>query len=788
MRWPGLPTLDRYFLRELTSPFFFGVSLFTFFLFLDRIYQLTDLVVTKGVPFHLVLQLLVYMLPSFLTNTLPMALLVAVLLAGGRLSADREIVACKAAGLSLWRLFRPVLVAALAVTLVSGALTMIFAPRMNQAFQLQLFRILQARASSGLKERVFNTTFGDVVIYVEEVSASRVALKGLLVSDERDPKLSRIITAGEGRLFSDEKTQRITLRFLNGGVNEADVNPANAPEDLTRELPSTGGAAGSKRYRYTAFQVYDMNLTVESPLKTTVRFEKPEKDLGFRALSQKLHELRGDRHGRAPFLVEWHKRIALPMAALIFALVGFPLAVSSQRGGRSIAVVGSLAIIVSYYLMFTTLEGMANRGAIPALVGVWTPNIVFATIGGTLLLIAAFEWRAPRMGVMWHLLDVLWQNVPRPLLTRERRFATAARETTLLIDRYLVRQFLIFMAITLAVAAALFIVIDLVQTLDRYLRVKPPLLYILEHFVYRLPAALHDALPIVMLVATIFLFLTLTRYHELTALKAAGMSLYRASAPILLLAVVVAIGSGMFQELALPVLNERGDEVDQVKIRGQQPRHLQSRSRLWLRSGDTRFYRVELLSPMTGELYGVTVLEVDDRFRLQYRLDARKAHWTPRGWDVSDGALREISASGNVSTVPFQYAAIEMEEKLADFTQIQKPVSAMSYLELRDYVSRLQAAGFQVKKYLVDLYSKLSSPLKNLIMVLVAIPFALQSPRGGRLFGIGLAIAIMVAYTVVHYIALAFSRADLLPPMLAAWAANIIFLGIGASLFLRART
>ena len=245
MRWPGLHTLDRYFLRELTSPFFFGLSLFTFFLFLDRIYQLTDLVVTKGVPFHLVFQLLIYMLPTFLTNTLPMALLVAVLLAGGRLSADLEIVACKAAGLSLWRLFRPVLLAAIAVSLVSGALTMIYAPRMNQAFQLQLFRILQARASSGLKERVFNTTFGDVVIYVEEVSASRVALKGLLVSDERDSKLSRIITAGAGRLFSDEATQRITLRLLNGGVSEADVNPANVPEDLTRELTTTGGAASS---------------------------------------------------------------------------------------------------------------------------------------------------------------------------------------------------------------------------------------------------------------------------------------------------------------------------------------------------------------------------------------------------------------------------------------------------------------------------------------------------------------------------------------------------------------
>jgi lipopolysaccharide export system permease protein len=150
--------------------------------------------------------------------------------------------------------------------------------------------------------------------------------------------------------------------------------------------------------------------------------------------------------------------------------------------------------------------------------------------------------------------------------------------------------------------------------------------------------------------------------------------------------------------------------------------------------------------------------------------------------------MREMPRGGPVSTIPFGHTTLELEEGIEDFVQIQKPVTAMGYRELRDYVARLEAAGFQAKKYLVDLYSKLSSPLKNLIMVLVAIPFALQSPRGGRLFGIGLAIAIMAGYMVVHYIALAFARADLLPPLLAAWTANIIFFGLGASLFLRART
>src|SRR5688500_10531117 len=132
VRSPAVPVLDRYVIRELISPFCFGGALFTFFLVIDRIYHLTALVITKGVPFHLVVQLLVFMLPSFLAHTLPMALLVAVLLAGGRLAGDLEVVALKSAGLSLVRLFRPVLIASLALTLVVGSLTLYFNPLANR--------------------------------------------------------------------------------------------------------------------------------------------------------------------------------------------------------------------------------------------------------------------------------------------------------------------------------------------------------------------------------------------------------------------------------------------------------------------------------------------------------------------------------------------------------------------------------------------------------------------------------------------------------------------------------
>jgi len=781
--------LDRYLIAELISPFCFGLALFTFFLIIDRIYHLTELVVTKGVPFHLVLQLLVFMMPSFLAHTLPMALLVAVLLAGGRLAGDLEIIAFKAAGVSVLRLFRPVIGAALVVMGVTAFLTLVAIPLANEEFQRQLFRILQTRAASGLQERIFNATFGDVIIYVEDVSASQVALRGLLVSDERDPKISRIITAREGRLLTDETNRRITLRLMNGAVNEADVLPASPPPLPGVDQNPTGGAAAPSRYRYTNFAIYDMSLSFDTPLKTATRMEKPEKDLRLFALLKRIKELSREPYGRVPYEVELHKRFAFPAAALVFALVAFPLAVRSHRGGRSIALAASLVILVSYYMVMTSLEGLALGQRIPAWVAIWTPNIAFASIGFITLLVTTLEWRAPRVPFVWGALDRLRALLPGAAAGKDAaRVGHGPSDSTHILDRYLMREFLSFAGIGLAVAAALYVIVDLGDTLNRFLRVKPPLTYILEHFLYRLPAALHQGLPVIMLVATIFLFLSLSRFHELTAMKAAGISLYRVSAPVLLMGLSVAVSAMLFQELFLPRLNELGEEVDRVKIRGQLPRHLQSRQRLWLRSADSRFYRVELLSPQTSDLYGVTILEVDRQFRLLNRLDARQAHWTEAGWELRDGAFREIEPAGTVQTVPFTLTALELTEDIEEFTRIHKDFESMSYWELRDYVTRLEAAGFQVKKYLVALYSKLSFPLVNLVMVLVAIPFALQSPRGGRLFGVGLAIAIMAGYLVVHYVALAFARADLLPPFVAAWTANVIFFGIGTSLFLRART
>jgi LPS export ABC transporter permease LptG/LPS export ABC transporter permease LptF len=769
--------LDRYVITELGPPFVIGVGVFTFFLVIDRIYQLTDLVITKSVPFSLVFPLLIYMLPTFLALTLPMALLVAVLLVGGRLAGDLEVAALQASGVSPLRIFRPFLAAAVVVTLVIAWLTLMVSPWSSGAFQRQLFRILQSRASTGIKEHTFSAIFSQYVIYVEDVSASQVRLKGLLLSDERNPQQLRIVVAREGRLLADEANRRITLRFLDGSISESDVGDP-------------------RRFRHTYFSLYDMTLPVESPISAASKDAKPEKQLALRALASEAALLEREGQIAAPYYVELHKRFALPVAALVFTLVGFPLGIRSHRGGRAVALAISFGVVVSYYVLYTAMEGMALRQALPAGVAVWLPNGLFCLIGLAFL-------RATTAGLSTAWLDLFWRlwaqveghrsgRTVKPLENRRRRRLArfqGPRESTFIIDRYLIRQYLLALGIGSLVGAVLIVVVDLLQTLDRFLRVKPPFMYILEHLAYRLPGELYKGLPMIVLIATVSLFLSLNRHRELDALKAAGVSLYRASLPILLVACAISIVAVVFQEAALPDINARAEEVDRVKIRGQLARHLQRQEQIWYHSSDTRFLRMALLDPLDKSVEGLTVIDIDPNFRLVDQIDARAAKWTPDGWQLSDGAIRRMGAGNRLSSEVFDSRLVVMPEHIDDFIQVQDAPETMSFLELRAYVARLRDGGHQVGKYVVQLYAKLSFPLVNVIMALVAIPFALVSPRsGGRAMGIGVAIVIAVGYWLVHSVALSLAQANLLPPVLAAWTANIVFAGIGAALFLSAPT
>ncbi len=239
--------LDRYVWKELVTPFCLGLLIFTFLLLVDRIFDLTDLIINKGVPVRLVLMMLVYISPAILVLTIPIGFLLAILVAFGRLSADMEVVALKACGVSPLRLLWPVVVFGLGVTAATAYLMIDSVPKSNYAFKSLVFEIVRTQATVGLKERLFNDTFGSFVIYVDEIATDQVGLRNVFVSDERKPDEQRFITAREGRLLSDEVNRRVTLRLIDGAIHET------SPRAL-------------QKYREVRFRLYDITLVLENPL------------------------------------------------------------------------------------------------------------------------------------------------------------------------------------------------------------------------------------------------------------------------------------------------------------------------------------------------------------------------------------------------------------------------------------------------------------------------------------------------------------------------------------------
>jgi lipopolysaccharide export system permease protein len=236
-------------------------------------------------------------------------------------------------------------------------------------------------------------------------------------------------------------------------------------------------------------------------------------------------------------------------------------------------------------------------------------------------------------------------------------------------------------------------------------------------------------------------------------------------------------------------------EVDEAKIKRRTMPELRKRTQIWYRSrdgvaGESRIYHLDLLDPANRQVVGASILELGPDFGIRRRWDARGMRWSEgqEAWELTGAIRREFRPGQPDRVEAYPATVVRLPERFSDFAQVPRAPDVMNYRELRDYVGRLREAGHNVGKYLVDLYAKMSYPVAHLIMVLVGIPFALQSPRGGRVIGVALCLALGLAYFLVHSAALALARNDILPPLAAAWAANVLFASLGLFLFLRAPT
>jgi lipopolysaccharide export system permease protein len=349
-------------------------------------------------------------------------------------------------------------------------------------------------------------------------------------------------------------------------------------------------------------------------------------------------------------------------------------------------------------------------------------------------------------------------------------------ESHRIIHRYVVREYLKTFSLSLSSLIFIYIIVLFFQKMNIFIQHHAPFYLIFEYLLYKIPEVTFQwILPYAILLATLLTLGMLSRHSEITAMKAGGISLYRITFPLLFIAFVISLCSFLGNEYLVPLTNQSTQYLLDVKVRKEKASGFFKNYKIWYRS-DHRIFNIQLLNPREKVLKGVTLYQFDDHFRCIQRIDAREAKWDIEKWRFHDGAIRDFNEDGSTRMTPFKEIELSFQEDWESFQTIERQSREMSYTELRTYIQKIQSVGYDATRYLVDLYSKLSYPFLNLIMILIGVPFALKTGRsGGIALSIGVSVMIGFAYGVTFYIFLSFGKSGILPPFLSAWTPTLIF-------------
>ncbi len=361
--------VDRAMLKEMGTAFGLGLMIFTFVLLTNNILRLVELIVNKGVGIWTVLRLFLYILPYSLVVTIPMSVLLATLATFMRLGADGELLVLRGAGLSLIRLTRPAAWFGLFTCVLTLLITIWILPFSNNAFKNLVFQMAQRQVAVGIQDGVFNSNFEGLILYVEHADPKTSQMQGIFLVDTRNPAEPKVIVARDGRFTSDRKNLTMTLSLNQGTIH------------LSASEPSGG-------YRLLTFSNYTLTLDMNRNLASPMERPMGDQELTLTELWKRAATLRAHGQNYHPPMVEFHKKLAIPVSCMLFPLLGLPLGSRFRKGGRGLSLAISVAFTVGYYVLLVAGEAMANAGLVPEVLAMWLPDLLIA-LGGGLLFVQA---------------------------------------------------------------------------------------------------------------------------------------------------------------------------------------------------------------------------------------------------------------------------------------------------------------------------------------------------------------------------------------------------------------
>lgn len=355
-----------------------------------------------------------------------------------------------------------------------------------------------------------------------------------------------------------------------------------------------------------------------------------------------------------------------------------------------------------------------------------------------------------------------------------------------ILTRYLLREFSKIAVAATAGFLLLFVVIDFVERADEFLKYRTPAGEVFLYYLYSAPNIFLLTSPVAVLLAVLITVSLRARANEFTAIFSGGISIWRACAPILAGCAVFSVLSLAGSETLVPRATRKARDIAQFTARKGKVAAQFSLNRYWIR-GEKGILSAQVVYPERQELFGFQYLELDEEFRLVRRIDARSATYRKEGfWVLRQGTERDFSGDSGVAH--FAEKEFVIPESFLPFLVGETPPEEMTYAQLSGYIRDSVARGYDVRRHEVDLHAKLSYPLLNMVISLVAIPFALRSPRSGgvwRSIGAGLFIG-FVCWTLLS-LSLSLGKKGLLPPFLAAWLPDLAIASTGVYLFRGAR-
>jgi lipopolysaccharide export system permease protein len=359
-----------------------------------------------------------------------------------------------------------------------------------------------------------------------------------------------------------------------------------------------------------------------------------------------------------------------------------------------------------------------------------------------------------------------------------------------ILDRYVIRQFILTVLFSLLAFTLLFVIVDLFENLDDFIDKGVKLGIVFQYYIYFTPEIIKLMIPVAMLLSSLFTTGRMSNQNETTAIKSSGISLYRFLAPLLIVALLVSLISVYFNGWVVPYANKKKFQIARVHMDKYREGQFYGRYNIYIQDTQTRIVTLGYFDETVGLASRVSIQDFSDTnlTHMVARMDAAQMRWdgTSQSWIMLNGMKRAFASLE--SAVQFDTLSLGKLHFTPDdiLKKMEKP-DEMDYFDLRRFVEQQRRTSNEVARWKVDLYGKISFPFASFIVVLFGVPFSFNKRRSGLAVEFGISLLICFLYMVFLKISQTFGYNGDLDPFFTAWSANLTFLIIGVANLVRVK-